>query len=472
MSYHTIHNTGQIEENGIKMTNQCLWISIKDYLRYCRGQELSVTEIKKMGGLNANSDYEMFDWENRSYRHALETIIRVLNITINFFLVDNTGKHHKELYLNGRPIPMHVVGNKMANTDTVNIAFYGAHFEFIVEGNGIRPCFDINHHTIKDQIGDFKPNLIVTQPELKGDVKDDFVGVYEKINNNNIQIEFLMMRIEKNTNERDQLKRDGQRVVDNVEKLQYAGVSDSEKHHLLQQYSNQFNSIKKTRNDIDATNIDLQIQIDELIAENEELFSVYNALIYDSHPRKGAYDSHPREGAYDSRLREGPTGKSLILIYCHPKKVFYKDKSSHWWLESYDGELGQKSIMDYILDKNNIKPDSTIFKTVDIHNNPDYKMDGFSSEFISKHQNEFDMVLLPDCGGRWYDIINMKDETEQSILLYSLIESLAYIVKPGGKLYLSKLIFTAKVLDNVSFDLRKTFRVHRHSSDLLEIIKY
>ena len=454
MSYHTIHNSGEIIEQGIRMTNQCLWISIRDYLRYCRGQEWSVIDIKMIGGLAAESDYEMFDWENRIYRDALERITQALNIRINFFLVDNTGRHHRELYLDGYPIPMHMVNDDIPGTDLVNIAFYGAHFEFIIEGNGIRPCHNINPH-VRENIGEFRPNLTVINPDLQGEIKDEFTDVYKQITDNINQIEILTKQMEKNTRTRLQLRVEGQRIVDNVERLQYSGIGDFEKNYLLQDYCKQFNSVKQNRDLIDIENNDLQINIDRLIAENEDLSYVLNALREDA----------PRDKV------------SSILVYCHPQKINYQKKTSHFWLTNTCtySKLTSKPIMDYILDRNNIKPESTVFRTVDIDetniSSPDYKIDGFSSEFISHHKNNFDIVILPDCGGRWWDIINIPDQTEQSFLLYSLIESILTIVKPGGKLYLAKLMFREKVLNDVSFNLKQHYNLIRLDNDLIEITK-
>lgn len=280
MSYNTIHNNGEIIEQGIRMSNQCLWISLRDYLRYCRGQEWSVIDIKMIGGLGAESDYEMFDWENRLYRDALERITKVLNIRINFFLVDHTGRHHRELYLNGYPIPMHKINDDIPGADVVNIAFYGAHFEFIIDGNGIHPCHDINPPPMNN-IGQFKPNLTVINPGLEGEIKDEFISIYKEINDNIIKIEILTKQIEKNIQTRLQLKKDGQDIVNSVERLHYSNLRDFEKNYLLQDYSRQFNIVKQNRDKIDVENTELQINIDRLIAENEDLYYVLNTLTND-----------------------------------------------------------------------------------------------------------------------------------------------------------------------------------------------
>lgn len=179
MSYQTIHNNGSIFEEGRMLTNQCLWISIKDYLEYCRNMKMSVIDIKAIGGLSAESDYEMFDWENETYRRAINRIADVLNIRINFFLVDAHGKHHPELYLEGRPIPMHMINDEKQGTDIVNIAFYGAHFEFIIKGLNIRECR--KQSDIKSDIGVFQPHVNVAGEFVPIDESDEFVHIHALI---------------------------------------------------------------------------------------------------------------------------------------------------------------------------------------------------------------------------------------------------------------------------------------------------
>ena len=80
--------------------------------------------------------------------------------------------------------------------------------------------------------------------------------------------------------------------------------------------------------------------------------------------------------------------------------------------------------------------------------------------------------MLPDCGGRWWEIIQSGDDTEKSILLYSLIDNLINIVKPGGKLYLSKLVFSEKTLDDVITNLKQHYHIIRLGKQLIEITKH
>jgi hypothetical protein len=174
MSYHTIHNNGQVTEDGIDMVNQCLWISIRDYLIYCRNEEHSIIAIKEMAGLGAESDYEMADWDNPVFRQAIETIAMVLNIRLEFYPVYLAEHYASRALINAR----HIVNEISPNV--VPIAFYGAHFEFIVEGPGIHRCKFINAGQ-QPNIGVFKPDITVVKPELAGEQSDEFKQTFDMI---------------------------------------------------------------------------------------------------------------------------------------------------------------------------------------------------------------------------------------------------------------------------------------------------
>lgn len=192
MSYFTIPNTGSIEEyddsgNLIKMTNQCLWISIRDYLAYCLGRQYSIVQIKNMAGLNRDTDYEMADWDNPIFRRAIERIARVLNIQINFY----------HMYLDGRQIEEATHSVNEGRGNIVNIAFYGAHFEYIVAGPNIAGC-QPHMNAPNVEIREYEPKINKNGDFVNIDSEDEFAQMYmiiidnmDKINNNNILMQKL-----------------------------------------------------------------------------------------------------------------------------------------------------------------------------------------------------------------------------------------------------------------------------------------
>ncbi len=430
MSYQTIHNNGNIFEEGRMLTNQCLWISIKDYLEYCRNMKMSVIDIKAIGGLSAESDYEMFDWENETYRRAINRIADVLNIRINFFLVDAHGKHHPELYLEGRPIPMHMINDEKPGTDIVNIAFYGAHFEFIIKGLNIRECR--KQSDIKSDIGVFQPHVNVAGEFVPIDESDEFVHIHALIVANLNKIDINKKFIQESYDK----QHDYIEYIRNT--FAMPDLTDKEKNQLSDNYKREYTEL------IDIA-LKKQEENTKLIDENEHL-SYALSLANEKHNDKN------------------------VLVFCHPKKINIKDKDSHWWLNTPYPSISSKPIMQYIFTRNNI-PFENIIKTVDINGSPDYKENGFDPMFINKHKNEFDIVMLPDCGGRWWGLTHIKDMGEQTIMLQLLVDDLMNLVKTKGALYLSKLIFPDKVLTDVEKNLFGQYKVTRWGSELIEITK-
>ncbi len=267
INYETIHNSGMIRENGIEMSNQCLWISIRDYLRYCRGEEWKVIDIKALGGLGPESDYDMFDWENMEYRHALETITKQLNIRINFFLVDHTGEHHPELYLRGRPIPMHIVNDERPGTDVVNIAFYGAHFEFIVRGPNILPC----KLQGRPDIGVFQPKIQKNENMELIDDSDELTHMYVEIIDNMNKIDINKFNINDIFFHTDQLD-------DAIASLEGLDIDPAEKIMLDYDYRTQY---KKLLDNCEK----LQDENKRLKARNNQLNRIINEK--EKYPSKG-----------------------------------------------------------------------------------------------------------------------------------------------------------------------------------------
>jgi hypothetical protein len=120
--YIVIPNNGQIEG----MTNQCLWISIKDYLQNVLGNNITVRQLRQQAGLDASTENKMFDFDTPEFRSAIERISSIYGLEINFFEVTRDGTHVRD---------MHIIGDD--NPFIVSIAFYGAHFQLITSGPGI-----------------------------------------------------------------------------------------------------------------------------------------------------------------------------------------------------------------------------------------------------------------------------------------------------------------------------------------------
>lgn len=114
-----------------------------------------------------------------------------------------------------------------------------------------------------------------------------------------------------------------------------------------------------------------------------------------------------------------------VLIYCHPKPVSLTNENSHWQIPIF-----KKILEDRGIDINHVKID-----TIDVENGGTIKNNGFSNRFINSHKNEFDIVILPDCAGEWF---NFKNDVYKLIeLMLNLLE----IVKTGGIIMFGKWIY-------------------------------
>jgi len=143
----------------------------------------------------------------------------------------------------------------------------------------------------------------------------------------------------------------------------------------------------------------------------------------------------------------------LVLILCHPRIVtgtFSPDYqlSNHWWGD--DMGIYSELFKEYNLQGN------PIFETIDIVKGGTYQGNAFSDEFISSHIDRYDLVMVPDCGGEWFEYQESSKKSNRSFqnrislsideqnirkrLLINLCLKLTAIVKNGGIICFSKFI--------------------------------
>lgn len=389
MNYITIKNNGTVTEQGRRMTNQCLWIAIRDYFHYCHDQKYSIIEIKTLGELKLNSDYQMADWENLSMRKAIKKIAVALDIQLNFYPVYLKYGHSGDADPQRIADSRHIVNRQGSNI--VNIAFYGAHFEFITHGPNISTCKPAN----KDNtftIGNFKPDLTVVNPDINEQHKEDFQILYETLVDNTYEID-----------------------------------TNKAKLHAL-------NLSEKTRAEINK-------DIERLINENKNLSYAISHII------------DTKEQSPVSSVKKSNT--NAILIY-HSLKITKLN------------EVVAPNIIEYI--RKLIGLGTPTINTVCPYGTPDYMQNGFGRAFINNHINQFDVVLIPDCTKTMQNILEVQ-ESKQASDLCKLIQQIAQMVKPGGKLYLDKLIISLRVYNTIKFFLESelTFVILDEQSGLYEI---
>lgn len=139
-------------------------------------------------------------------------------------------------------------------------------------------------------------------------------------------------------------------------------------------------------------------------------------------------------GRYDERRSKG-----MVLILCHPSRVTRIDDADHGhWLARVEGDEKGKSLYDSIMEIHGPSLRSTMpvsFLTVDNqpgNNDADYKADAFSSSFAYDHKGEYDAILVPDCGGVWFD--------PGSEDLVGMCVRMILMLKPGGFIFFSKIL--------------------------------
>lgn len=131
----TISNNGQVPQTN--MTNQCLWISIRDYLAYALGINITVFDLKREAGLpkSKSTDNIPFDDTNPILLEAANRLCEQYNLTLNFIVTARDGTIRPiSLDSRGHMIPTGIINRGALNQ--VYIASFGNHFELITTGPG------------------------------------------------------------------------------------------------------------------------------------------------------------------------------------------------------------------------------------------------------------------------------------------------------------------------------------------------
>jgi hypothetical protein len=134
----TIRNNGQ--KDG--MTNQCLFISILDFIIRNINNTLTLKHLRDVGGLDTSSEHTMCDTINNIYINAINEICDVFELVIIVLPIDYNGN----ILYNGTIIDTFGKGYHI-----VRIAQFGLnHFELISdEGDNYRPMVTIKNEMIE-----------------------------------------------------------------------------------------------------------------------------------------------------------------------------------------------------------------------------------------------------------------------------------------------------------------------------------
>ncbi len=163
----TIPNRGRHMENGRKYSVQCFWISIMHFLRYVLGINITLSEIKRIAGMNGalvnpdNQEVNVYVYRDailnirRYFRlnifiHSINNISGFDNIRTNIESIDSeTGSGYRlsnvQSLLSSPELDSQCIHN-------VHILSLGHHFELLVELDDIQLYNHLIHPTIKEYV--------------------------------------------------------------------------------------------------------------------------------------------------------------------------------------------------------------------------------------------------------------------------------------------------------------------------------
>jgi len=135
------------------------------------------------------------------------------------------------------------------------------------------------------------------------------------------------------------------------------------------------------------------------------------------------------------------------LILCHPKIIRIKNNKiqNHWYSEIIE------SLINFV----GVNINTINFDTVDILSGGTIIDDCFSKQFIDINSCKYDMIIMPDCGGPWYDLQCQNNINELIKLLIMIISMLKHksSILIDKFLCLNLRTCTINLLKNLGFQL-------------------
>lgn len=124
-------NFGVKKNNGSdgsgRYSNQCMWLSIIDYLNGVLGNNMNLDEIRAIGSRNntrINDVGQQYDTD--FHFQSLLNVIETFDLQIHFYVV--TRDKDGNLTISNRP---NMVVGEVSSSNVVSIVSYGSHFELI-----------------------------------------------------------------------------------------------------------------------------------------------------------------------------------------------------------------------------------------------------------------------------------------------------------------------------------------------------
>jgi hypothetical protein len=159
--------------------------------------------------------------------------------------------------------------------------------------------------------------------------------------------------------------------------------------------------------------------------------------------------------------------KKPVLILCHNKIVTGTfntgNPDSSYILENHF--YGSCGIYKALFEEYHLSGEP-IFETIDILPGGTYSGNAFSDEFINEHIEVYDLVMVPDCGGEWFEYqsptirnktkglfspsirLSDEDQNNRKTELINLCLKLTKVVKKGGIIQFSKFMTNGPCIIN------------------------
>jgi hypothetical protein len=156
--FTVINNDGFNNNHGY--SNQCMWLSIIDYLKITRNQIVSLETIRTIASRgNAPINNQITQFDSHTHQGSLRNVLNHygLNITIYPQYIDTYG----DIFIN-KNICIQTSNN--LHPDNVFVVSYGAHFELITSIDGVNVYNDIRAAAEDNTFASkndnvFKPNV-------------------------------------------------------------------------------------------------------------------------------------------------------------------------------------------------------------------------------------------------------------------------------------------------------------------------
>ena len=127
--------------------------------------------------------------------------------------------------------------------------------------------------------------------------------------------------------------------------------------------------------------------------------------------------------------------ESKVLILCHNKSVQLTEVNRKPKLENHWIDL-DPNVAELFTGLG-----KTTIDTVDKEEGGTFTTDAFNDDFINKHLDEYDLILVPDCSGPWSDLqleTDVNKKQEKHGMFVTLCVNLTKMLKSNGTIMFSK----------------------------------